>query len=142
MKAIRVSSRFPGVLVIGADQVLDLDGDAFDKPETLDDARAQLLRLRGARHSLYSAAVIAVDGAAVWRHIGHARLTMRAFTDSFLDDYLSTIGGGALTTAGGYRIEEEGVRLFSRIEGDWFSILGLPLLELLAFLRVRGALAE
>lgn len=142
MKAIRVSARFPGVLVIGADQVLDLDGEALDKPETMAAARAQLLRLRGVRHTLFSAAVVALDGAPIWRHIGRARLTMRKFSDGFLGEYLTTIGEGALSTSGGYRIEEEGAQLFSRVEGDWFSILGLPLLELLAFLRARGVIVE
>ncbi|MFV0473394.1 MAG: Maf family protein [Pikeienuella sp.] len=141
MKAVRVSARLPGALVIGADQVLDFNGEAFDKPADMQAARAQLLRLRGARHHLFSAAVIALDGAPIWRQIGRATLTMRAFSDAFLDDYLAAMGEDALTTVGAYRIEDRGAALFTRIEGDWFSILGLPLLELMAFLRTRGALS-
>ncbi|WP_340109824.1 Maf family protein [Pikeienuella sp. HZG-20] len=142
MKAVRVSTRHPGALVIGADQVLDLAGEALDKPESVAAAREDLLRLRGARHELFSAAVIALDGAPIWRHIGRARLTMRRFSEAFIDDYLASIGDDVFSTVGGYRIEETGAQLFARVEGDWFTILGLPLLELLAFLRVRGVLQE
>lgn len=142
MKALRVSSRAPGILVIGADQVLGLGEEVFDKPVDVVAARIQLLRLRGQRHQLFSAAVIALDGAPIWRHVGAPRLTMRDFSEPFLDDYLSRVGEDVLHTCGGYRIEEEGAQLFSRIEGDWFSILGLPLLEIMAFLRVRGVLPE
>ncbi|MFN3262228.1 MAG: Maf family protein [Pikeienuella sp.] len=142
MKARRVSARAPGALVIGADQVLDLGGEAFDKPRTREEARDQLLRLRGGRHHLYSAAVVARDGAPIWRHIARATLTMRAFSDPFLERYLDEEGDAVFSTVGGYRIEARGVQLFSRIEGDWFAILGLPLLELAAWLRVTGALEE
>lgn len=142
MKAVRVSARAPGVLVIGADQVLGLDGEAFDKPVDVSAAREQLLRLRGQRHQLFAAAVIALDGAPIWRHVGAPHLTMRVFSDEFLGSYLARMGDDVLQTVGCYRIEDEGAQLFSRIEGDWFSILGLPLLELMAFLRVRGALSE
>lgn len=142
MKALRISSRLPGALVIGADQVLALGADAFDKPRAVDEARTQLRQLRAQRHDLFSAAVIALDGAPIWRHIGRARLTMRDFTDEFLEGYLEAMGDEVCETAGGYKIEGRGAQLFSRIEGDHFTILGLPLLELLAFLRVRGAMPE
>lgn len=142
MKALRISARLPGALVIGADQVLDFGGEAFDKAPDLATLRAQLLRLRGERHHLHSAVVIAMDGAPVWRHIGCASLTMRRFSDDFLGDYIAGRGEAALASVGGYRIEDGGALLFSRVDGDWFSILGLPLMELLAFLRVRGVLAE
>ncbi len=142
MKALRISARLPGALVIGADQVLDLGGEAFDKPQSLEEARAQLLRLRGARHHLYSAAVVARDGAPVWRQIARASLTMRDFSEAFLDRYIEEEGEALLSTVGAYRVEARGVQLFSRIEGDWFAILGLPLLELAAWLRVTGALEQ
>ena len=142
MKARRVSARAPGALVIGGDQVLDLDGETFDKPRSREEARAQLLRLRGVRHHLFSAAVVARDGAPIWRHVARATLTMRNFSDAFLDRYLEEEGEAVFSTVGGYRVEAGGVQLFSRIEGDWFAILGLPLLELAAWLRVTGALEE
>lgn len=142
MKAARVSARHRGSLVIGADQVLGFDGEALDKPESVAAARAALLRLRGGRHELFSAAVIALDGAPIWRHVGRARLTMRRFSEEFIDDYLARMGVDALSTVGCYQIEETGAQLFARVEGDWFTILGLPLLEVLEFLRVRGVLQE
>ncbi len=140
MKALAVSRRLPGRLVLGADQVLDLSGEAFDKPASLAEARDQLIRLRGQRHVLHSAAVVAENGAPIWRHVGRARLHMRAFSDAFLDNWLARVGEEALGSAGGYRIEGLGVQLFDRIEGDWFAILGLPMMELLAWLRIRGDL--
>lgn len=142
LKARRVSSRVPGVLTLGADQILALDGAALDKPATREEAASTLRRLRGQRHDLLSAAAIALDGAPIWRHIGRARLTMRRFSDEFLEDYLDAVGDDALRTPGAYMVEGRGAQLFSRIEGDHFTVLGLPLLETLAFLRVRGILAE
>lgn len=142
IKAVRVSGKYPGALVIGADQVLDLNGEAFDKPRNMEEARAQLQRLRSAKHTLFSAAAIALDGAPIWRHIGRAQLTMRRFSDRFLDRYLEETGETAFETVGGYKLEEGGAQLFSRVDGDLFTILGLPLLELLAFLRLRGVLQE
>lgn len=142
LKALRLSARHPGRLVLGADQVLVSGGRLFDKPADLAEALSHLRVLRGASHQLLSAAVVALDGAPVWRHVGAARLTMRPFTDAFLDDYLARIGDLALTSVGCYHLEGLGAQLFSRVEGDYFTILGLPLLELLGFLRARGALTE
>ncbi|HEU0222257.1 MAG TPA: Maf family protein [Paracoccaceae bacterium] len=137
-KALKISRRHPEALILGADQVLAAGDALFDKPADLAAARAQLLALRGRAHELLSAAVIAEGGEPVWRHVGRARLTMRDFSDAFLDDYLAREGGHVLASVGAYRIEGAGVQLFSRIEGDHFCILGLPLLEILAYLRLRG----
>jgi len=142
LKALRVSTRNPGRLVLGADQVLVLDGRLFDKPADRAEARAHLHALRGKTHRLLSAAVVLLDGAPVWRHVGSARLTMRPFTNSFLDEYLDRIGDLAMSSVGCYHLEGLGAQLFARVEGDYFTVLGLPLLELLGFLRARGVLTE
>lgn len=141
LKAVRVSRKHPGVLVIGADQTLDLDGQLFDKAESLAEARKRLQLLRGKTHKLHSAVVVALDGQAIWREVPAARLTMRPFTDAFLDDFLTRGGEGLLGSVGCYRLEDDGVQLFSRIDGDYFTILGLPLMGLLDLLRRHGALA-
>lgn len=133
-KALSVSRQRPG-LVIGADQMLALGAEVFDKPPDRAAARASLARLRGQTHHLICAAVVAHEGAVIWRHIETPRLTMRAFSDAFLDSYLEAAGDAALASVGAYQLEGLGVQLFSRIEGDYFSILGLPLVQLLAFLR-------
>lgn len=140
LKAVRVSRKHPGALVIGADQTLDLDGQLFDKAETLAEARERLLHLRGKTHKLHSAVVVARDGEAIWREVPAARLTMRPFTDAFLDAFLERGGEGLLGSVGCYRLEDDGVQLFSRIDGDYFTILGLPLMGLLDLLRRYGAL--
>ena len=142
LKALRVSSKAPGRLVLGADQVLVHDGRLYDKAEDMAEARAHLETLRGSRHDLLSAAVIALDGEPIWRHVGQARLTMRPFSDTFLDDYLARFGELALTSVGCYHLEGLGAQLFARVEGDYFTVLGLPLLEVLGFLRARGVLTE
>jgi septum formation protein len=142
LKAARISARFPGVLVIGADQILDLDGRWFDKPPDLAAARESLGALRGKTHRLATAACIFRDGAQIWHHLESPELTMRAFSDEFLDDYLSEAGESILSSVGAYRLEDVGVQLFSRIEGSYFTILGLPLLALLDFLRVNAVVTE
>jgi len=142
LKAQRVAGRRPDRLVLGADQVLVLDDRILDKPADRAEARAQLQALRGQRHELLSAAVICEAGAPVWRHVGRARLTMRPFSDAFLDAYLESEGELVLASVGAYRIEGRGAQLFSRVEGDHFTIMGLPLLELLGFLRTRGICIE
>ena len=142
LKAARISPRHPGQLVLGCDQTLDLAGRLFDKPADLAEAREQLVALRGQQHRLHAAAVIYLDAQPVWRFVGNARLTMRDFSDAFLDSYLSTHGNDLLTTVGCYKVEAGGAQLFSRIEGDYFSILGLPLLEVFGFLRTRGIILE
>lgn len=137
-KAVKISRRNPGALVLGADQVLATgDGRLHGKPESRAAARDQLLALRGRPHELLSAAVIAEDGAPVWRHVGRARLVMRDFGEDFLEAYLDAEGDAVLGSAGAYRIEGRGVQLFSRVEGSHFVILGLPLLEILDYLRLR-----
>ena len=138
LKAIRV--RAGDALVIGADQTLDLDGELIDKAESLQEARERLLRLRGRPHKLHAAVVVAQGGQPIWRDVQTATLWMRPFSDAFLDDYLSREGDGALSSVGCYRLEDIGVQLFSRIEGDYFTILGLPMLGLLDLLRRHGVL--
>ncbi len=141
-KAMRVSERRAGMLVIGADQMLDCDGVWLDKPRDLAEARGQLKALRGKRHELVTAAAAVQNGAVVWRRVERPRLTMRDFTDQFLDRYLAVVGDHVLGAVGAYQLEGLGAQLFSRIEGDYFSILGLPLLALLDFLRSHGVVPQ
>ena len=136
-KAVATSQHRPG-LVIGADQTLDLEGQLFDKVGTIADARARLQLLRGRTHHLHSALAVAENGAVVWRETVSARMTMRDVSDTFLETYLVAEGAAALGSVGCYRLEALGAQLFSAIEGDYFTILGLPLMGLLAFLRDRG----
>jgi septum formation protein len=137
LKALSVS-RGREALVIGADQMLALGSEVFDKPKSAAEAREHLLRLRGQTHELITAAVVAREGAIIWRHIDTPKLKMRAFSDAFLDDYLSRAGEHVLHSVGAYQLEGLGTQLFERVEGDYFSVLGLPLLPLLAFLRQHG----
>jgi septum formation protein len=138
-KALKVSLAHQGV-ILGADQMLDLDGVGFDKPAKRQAAREHLKALRGKTHILHTALVACVDGVAVWRHLAQPRLRMRAFSDTFLEAYLDDIGPAALDSVGSYQIEGRGALLFDRIEGDHFSIMGLPLLPLLQWLRDRGTI--
>jgi septum formation protein len=140
-KATKVAPRHPGALVIGADQILECDGARFDKPHDPAEARQQLAALRGRAHELIAAVAVARDGAVVWRHVERARLIMRRFSDAFLADYSAAMGPAICETVGGYALEGLGVQLFERVEGDYFAILGLPMVPLLAFLREAGALA-
>jgi septum formation protein len=141
-KAVKVSRRLPGVLVLGADQVLALpDGRMFDKPIGRDGAAAQLRELRGREHRLISAAVIAENGTAVWRFADTATLQVRDFSEAWLDAYLDAEGEAILGCVGSYRLEAMGAQLFARVRGDHFTILGLPLLAVLDYLRTRGLLA-
>ena len=142
LKACQVSNARPDALVLGADQVLVCDGELFSKAETIDDAAAQLRSLRGKPHLLLTAAVLAKDGTAIWRHVDISTLWMREFSDAFLEAYLAAEGDGLLGSVGCYRLEATGVQLFERIEGDYFSILGLPLVPLLAALRQHGVVAR
>jgi septum formation protein len=137
LKALSVS-RSSAAFVIGADQMLAIEGETLDKPRDLAEARAHLRLLRGRRHELLTAAVVAREGAIIWRHIDTPRLAMRAFTDEFLEAYLGKAGEGSLNSVGAYQLEGLGAQLFERVEGDYFSVLGLPLLPLLAFLREHG----
>ena len=141
LKALRISPRHPGRLVLGADQMLVCDGQWLDKPADGDAARRQLTQLRGKTHELISAAVAVRDGRRIWHGIDRARLTMRPFTDAFLTDYLGAVGDAALQSVGGYQLEGLGAQLFDRVDGDYFTILGLPLLPVLGYLRGAGLLA-
>ena len=138
LKAQRITRRHPGALVVGADQMLECEGLWFDKPADRAAARAQLLDLRGKTHRLVSCAVVVRDGERMWHQIDSARLTMRNFSEAFLDDYLDRVGDDVLHSVGTYQLEGLGAQLFHRVEGDFFTILGLPLLPLLGFLRVHG----
>ncbi len=138
LKAVAVSRRHPGRLVLGADQMLDCEGMRFDKPADRAAARDQLLRLGGRRHELVSAAVAVRDGERLWHHVDHARLTMRSLSAEFVDAYLDRAGEAALQSVGAYQLAGLGAQLFRKIEGDYSTILGLPLLPLLEFLRGHG----
>jgi septum formation protein len=140
-KALAVSARRPGALVLGADQVLECEGRLFAKPRDKREARAQLVALRGRGHRLVNGLALARDGKILWQYDDEARLWMRDFDDAFLDAYLADAGPEVLESVGVYRLEGKGAQLFARIEGDFFSILGLPLLPLLEALRREGILA-
>jgi septum formation protein len=138
MKAHRVASRHGGALVLGADQMLECDGDWFDKPADRDGAAETLRRLSGRTHRLIASAVIVKDGGRIWHQIDSAELTVRPLGEDFIAAYLEAIGDAAFKSVGAYQIEGPGAQLFTRVRGDYFTVLGLPLLPLLGFLREHG----
>ena len=138
LKARRVSANAPGAFVIGADQLLVCGDEWFDKPVDLGDARGQLRRLRGHRHTLVTAVSVVRDEAEIWGMVASPELVMRPFSDAFLERYVEQAGEGILACVGGYEAEGLGAQLLAEIDGDWFAVLGLPLLPLLAFLREHG----
>lgn len=140
LKAQKISGKHPAALVMGCDQVLAIDGAVLSKPASPEQAEEQLKMMRGNRHELLSAVVICEGGRAVWRHVGVVRMQMRDFTDGYLAGYIDRNWDSIQHSVGAYKLEEEGVRLFSRIQGDYFTVLGLPLLEVLSYLTIRGVL--
>jgi septum formation protein len=141
-KASVVARRMPGCLILGADQTLSLNGERFVKPADRLAARAQLRALSGRTHELYSAIAFVRDATVLFEYVGVARLTMRALSDRFLDDYLDAVGDAATMSVGAYQLEGLGVQLFERLDGDYFTVLGLPLTTALDFLRRDGCLAQ
>ncbi|MGR3514721.1 MAG: Maf family protein [Paracoccaceae bacterium] len=139
-KAQKVAAKTTKGLVLGADQVLSLNGATFSKPTSPENALDQLKLLRNDKHTLFSAAVIYEDAKPVWRHVGRADLYMRDVSDTWLEGYIDRNWESIRHTVGCYKLEEEGVRLFTRIQGDYFNVLGLPLLEILSYLTLRGTL--
>lgn len=137
MKARKIADRNPADLVLGCDQVLEFDRKAWGKAETPEEARAQLQKLRGQTHRLLSALVLYDAGQPIWRHVGRVDLTMRVFSDDWLAGYLARNWDSIRYSVGAYKLEEEGIRLFSAVEGDYFTVLGLPLLPLLTYLETR-----
>ena len=141
LKALKVSARAPGATVLGSDSVVALaDGSLLNQPASREEAEDHLRRMSGTRHELWSAAVIAEDGRPVWRHVEIARMFVRPLSDAFINQYLDAEWPAISGCVGCYRIEGPGVQLFSRVEGSQFTILGLPLLPLLGYLRERGVL--
>jgi septum formation protein len=140
-KALAVARQFPGRLVVGADQVLALGSRRFSKPADRAEAKEQLRALRGLTHELHCALAVARDGWVLYEHVEAARLTVRLFSEDFLQAYLEAAGADVTQSVGGYLLERTGIHLFDRVEGDHFAILGLPLVSLLGFLRREGLLA-
>lgn len=139
-KAEEVSERFPGALVIGSDQTLSLGDEVLHKAADMEEARRRLLKLSGRTHHLNSAVVLARDGKALWGHVSVANMTMRKLDPAYIGRYLSRVGDQVLRSVGVYQIEGEGIQLFDSIEGDHFTIVGMPLLPLVAELRRLGAI--
>lgn len=137
-KADAVSAERPGAWVIGADQILTFDGEIFEKPADMDEARDRLLAFRGRVHELHACVAVAKDGSCLWSHTETAHMKMRDFTPEFLGRYLALAGDDILSSVGAYKLEDFGVHLFSEIRGDYFTILGLPMLALLDYLRGEG----
>lgn len=138
MKARKISDKNPDAYVIGCDQVLDASGRMLSKPVSPENAREQLSTLSGQRHMLLSAAVIYHGGEPIWRHIGVVRLRMRPLSEGFIEDYVARNWDSIRHAVGAYKLEEEGALLFSNIEGDYFNVLGMPLIELMNYLVLRG----
>jgi septum formation protein len=141
-KALAVSRRHPGKIVLGGDSVIAFEDDYLSKCASLEEARALLLRLSGKAHLLVSAAVLARDGALLWAHVSPCRMSMRNLSPQFLDDYLTQEGKAILSSVGCYHFEGRGAQLFDKVDGDYFSVLGLPLLAVLAQLRKEGLLTS
>lgn len=141
-KACRISRRYPAALVVGADQILAIGSEWFEKPGNLAEASAQLRVLRGRTHSLATAVCVGCAGVPIWSTTSVPELSMRQFSDDFLERYIAAEGEALLGSVGAYRLEGRGVQLFSRVVGDHFAVLGLPLIELLSFLRERGAISR
>lgn len=141
MKARKLAERNPEAVVIGSDQVLEFGGAVWGKPESPDAAKAQLQALRGKTHKLISAVVLYDRGEPVWRHVGEVRLTMRAFSDEYLENYLARNWDEVRHCVGAYQLEAEGARLFAQVDGNHFTVLGMPLLPLLNYLAQRGFIA-
>lgn len=139
-KAVAVSEEHPGRLVLGCDQTLSLDDEVFHKPDDMEGARRHLLKLSGKTHHLNSAVALVRDGETLWRHVGIASLTMRKLDPAFIGRHLARVGDKALSSVGAYQIEGEGIQLFEKVEGDYFTIVGLPLLPVLEELRNLGAI--
>lgn len=142
LKALKVSDKRPDAMVIGCDQVLDFNGTLLSKPRDEQEALEQLLAMRGKSHDLLSAVVIAEAGKPVWREVGTVTLTMRMASDAYLKSYVTRNWDSLRQSVGGYKLEEEGVRLFSMIKGDYFTVLGLPMLSLISYLNLRGVLQQ
>lgn len=142
LKARKISQKNPGAFVLGCDQILQIEDRILSKPETIEQAKEQLTLLSGKKHMLLSAAVLYQDGEPKWRHIGMVRLYMRDLSDGFIDDYLGRNWPSVADSVGAYKLEQEGVRLFTRIEGDRFNVLGLPLIEFINHLTLIGELAS
>lgn len=140
LKARKVSEKHPGAMVLGCDQVLSFNSQIMSKPASKGELRSQMCNLRGQTHELLSAVVIYEDAKPVWRDIGRVSLTMRPISDAYLDAYIERNWDSVRHCVGGYKLEEEGVRLFTQIKGDYFTVLGLPLLGLIAYLTQRGVL--
>ena len=141
-KARKIAGKRPEALVLGSDQVLEFDGDILSKPASPEEALAQMSKMKGKIHKLYSAAVIYENARPVWRHVGQVRLWMRDLSDDWLAAYVTRNWDSIRHSVGGYKLEEEGVRLFSKIEGDHFNVLGMPLLDVLSYLALKGTLPQ
>jgi septum formation protein len=139
-KALDVSGRLPDGLIIGSDQTMSLGLRIFHKPRSMEEARESLLALSGATHRLNSAVAMARNGEIIWEHVSHADMTVRELSEHFVDGYLARVGNKVFGSVGAYQVEGEGIQLFSRIDGDYFTVLGLPMLPLLHQLRLLGAI--